>query len=71
MFDLSQVSPQSLGFAVFVGLLALRCGVLWVGISGVIALLAASDPLGFLSRITMALDALTRWAASSPLAGGF
>lgn len=63
MFDFSQVSPQSVGFAVFVGLLALRSGLLWVGLSGLIAMVVASDHLLFLSKLAALLETTVQWAS--------
>lgn len=52
MVDLSQVSGPAIGLMVFVILLALRCGLMWVGLSAVLASLVASDPFGVVDRLS-------------------
>lgn len=52
MLDLTQTSGPLIGLAVFVILLALRCGLLWVGLSAVVASLVANDPFGIVERLS-------------------
>lgn len=55
MLDLTQTSGPLIGLVVFVILLALRCGLLWVGLSAVVASLVANDPFGIVERLSYVL----------------
>lgn len=70
MLDFSQASPQMVGFAVFIGLLAVRCGLLWLTGSAVVALIAASDHMAVLARVSALLQALEQWLVAGLGAGG-
>lgn len=61
MLDFSQTSPQMVGLAVFIGLLVIRCGLLWVAGCALVALVAASEHREVLERASALVLALEQW----------
>ena len=59
MFDLAHLSGPMVGLIVFIALLAMRCGVLWLTGSAVIATMAANDPAGTVGRVMQLLGSAT------------
>ncbi|WP_119153811.1 hypothetical protein [Caldimonas tepidiphila] len=55
MFDFSQLSFPLVGIAVFFVLVALRCGLLWLGGSALVAWMVAHDPQGIAERLMYVL----------------